>query len=485
MLPFKKFLLSEMIRQKLKNFQSVLDNNPDLKNAIELCKKIESLEPKAEALVVGGSVRDILLNKNPKDVDIATNVDIQKIANNFHTADIGKSKDFGIVTVQFNDGMYEVAHYREDEYEGETDSRHPSGVKLSTSFETDSARRDITINSLGLSTDGEIIDYQGGLEDLKNGIIKAVGSPKDRFIEDSLRMLRVGRFMARYGFTLDPATRQAIIDLKDTIINVSPERIREELFKSASNGKSLANYIEHLKEVGLLKLILPEIDVMSDFEQTKESHPEGNVFEHTMEALRQSKSNDALTNIALMFHDLGKPASQSFDPVTGRVKYLGHESSGLPIFDAISERLKFSNEQKDAIRFGIENHMIGHKMGELKKSKLLNLRQNKNWDVLKNVIYGDEASRKHLFNPEEHETKMKKTEELAAQFGKKEEFEKKMSSFVNGRMIMDVVPGIKGADIGKIKDQVRDWIVSNDFNIDPTQVNSYIQKIAKEIGYLK
>lgn len=122
-------------------------------------------------------------------------------------------------------------------------------------------------------------------------------------------------------------------------------------------------------------------------------------------------------------------------------------------------------------------------MGELKKSKLLNLRQNKNWGVLKDVIYGDEASRKHLFNPEEHEAKMQKAEELATQFGKKDEFEKKIYTLVNGRLIMDILPKIKGSDIGKVKDQTRDWIVMNDFNVSPEQISQFIQKAGKEIGY--
>lgn len=209
----------------------------------------------------------------------------------------------------------------------------------------------------------------------------------------------------------------------------------------------------------------------------------GTVFDHTMEALRQSKSTDPVTNIALMLHDLGKPVSQTVDPETGRVQYKGHEKGGLDVFKIVSDRLRFSNDQKESIQFGIENHMVGHKMGELKKSKLLNLRQNKNWGVLKDVIYGDEASRKHLFNPEEHEAKMNKAEDLATQFGKKDEFEKKMSTLVNGRLIMDLIPKIRGTDIGKVKEQVRDWIVMNDFNVNSNQINQFIQKAGKELGY--
>lgn len=275
----KKYLTEAVVHKKLENFDQILQNNVELKIALELCSEIESLQSNAEALVVGGAVRDIVLNKIPKDVDIATNVDIDLIAKHFHTNDIGQSKSFGIVSLVYKGVAFEVAHYREDVYAGDTDSRHPSAVNLTNSFETDSSRRDITINSLGLNSKGVIVDYQGGLEDIKDGIIKAVGSPKDRFIEDALRMTRVLRFMARYGFKLDPATRQAIIELKDLIKKVSPERIRDELFKSASSGTALANYIEHLKDVGLLALILPEIAEMDTLEQLPEHHPEGATVE--------------------------------------------------------------------------------------------------------------------------------------------------------------------------------------------------------------
>ena len=479
---FKQFILDEEVRRTMSNFSDILNNNPDLKNAIDLCRKIESLEPNAEALVVGGSVRDILLNKKPKDIDIATNVDIDKIVSNFKTADIGQSKDFGIVAVLFNGGVYEVAHYREDVYQGNTDARHPSDVKFSNTFKTDSERRDITINSLGLSTNGEIIDYQGGLDDLKNQIIRAVGSPKDRFIEDALRMMRVGRFMARYGFKIDDNTRNAIIELKDTIKKISPERIRDELFKAASSGASLANYIEHLKDVGLLKLILPEIDVMDQYEHSPEHHPEGNVFQHTMGALRQSKSNDPITNMAIMFHDLGKPASRTYSD-TGSVQYHGHEKAGIDVFNAVSNRLKLSNEEKEAIKFAIEYHMVGHHITDLKKSKILSLRQNKNWDLLRNVLWSDDASRQGAFEPKYHLKNMEEVEKILQQFGEKEAFEKRMNALVNGQLIMSLIPKIKGKDIGSIKEQTREWVIQRDFNVTKEEVARFITDRAAELGY--
>lgn len=480
---YNNMILEAEVRKKLDNFDEIINSNPDLKTALSLCIEIEHMEPNAEALIVGGSVRDIVLNKKPKDIDIATNVDIDKIANHFKTADIGKSKDFGIVAVLYKGMVFEVAHYREDVHEGNTDARHPSGINLANNFKTDSDRRDITINSLGLSTDGTIIDYQGGLDDIKNGVIKAVGKPKDRFIEDALRMMRVGRFMARYGFSMEPDTKNAIIELKDLIKKIAPERIREELIKSASSGVQLANYIEHLKDVGLLKLILPEIDTMSNFEHTPATHPEGNVFEHTMEALRKSNSNDPITNIAIMFHDLGKTITQTYDIDTRNVKYHGHEAEGVKLFDIIVKRLKFNNEDRDAITFAIEHHMLGRSFTDIKKSKLLQLRQDKNWSVLKNTIYGDEAARKHLFDPNEYETRMNKVEDITNKFGEKKAFETKMSGYVDGRMIMNVIPLIKGTDVGTIKNQAREWIIANDFNVSPDDVTKFIKHLGRELGY--
>lgn len=477
-----KTLTEAEIRQKLDNFEDILHTNPDLATAMELCKEIEALEPNAEALVVGGSVRDLILKKAPKDIDIATNVDIERIATHFHSADIGKSKDFGIVAVQYKGQIFEVSHYRQDLYVGDTDSRHPSGINLTKSFEGDSERRDITINSLGLNTKGEIIDYQGGLEDLKNGIIKAVGSPKDRFIEDALRMMRVGRFLARYGFKLDPDTRQAIIELKDLIKKVSPERIRDELFKSASSGTALANYIEHLKDVGLLALILPEIDVMDKYEHTPESHPEGNTFQHTLEALRQSPSKNPITNMAVLMHDLGKPVTQSYDIDTKRVKYLGHDKAGGEVFDKIVKRLKFTNDQRDAILFAITNHMLVHNILDMKKSRILDIRQSPHWETLRDTVYSDEAARTGKFNPEEHANKMSKVEDIASKFGEKQAFEKRMSGYVDGRMIMNILPKIKGTDIGVIKNAVREWIISKDFNVTPEEVTAYIKELGKGLN---
>ena len=127
--------------------------------------------------------------------------------------------------------------------------------------------------------------------------------------------------------------------------------------------------------------------------------------------------------------------------------------------------------------------MLTHNLVDMKKARILSIRQNPNWEVLKNVVYSDEAARKHLFNPQEHETKMNKVEDISKRFGEKQAFEKRMATFVDGRMIMTLLPKIKGINIGIIKDKTRDWIITNDFNVTKEEVVNYIQTLGRELGY--
>lgn len=267
---FKSYFLEALKTHTIDNWQQLIANDPYLASAVGLLQNIEQLG--GEAVICGGAVRDILLNKPAHDIDIATNVDIDEIEKNFETHDIGKSKDFGIVTVKWGDYHFEVANYRSET--GYSDNRRPDQVTKVKSFEQDSERRDLTFNSLGLDRHGTIIDYQNGIEDLKNGIVRAVGNAKERFIEDSLRILRVARFAAKFGFKIDPDTRTAMIDLGHLVDNVSAERIHDEMFKASTSGTTLANYIEHLDDTGLLTRILPEIKDLQRFTHFEMHHPE-------------------------------------------------------------------------------------------------------------------------------------------------------------------------------------------------------------------
>lgn len=470
--------------QEYTGWQAALADNPLLKTAQELLIKLQEIDPKSENLIVGGAVRDLLLGHKPHDIDIATSIDIDVIEKYFKVDEIGKSKDFGILNVHFQDETFEIAHFRVDSKEY-SDARRPDSVNQIKTFAGDATRRDISINALGIDSKGYIHDYVGGIDDLNQKLIRAVGEPFKRFSEDTLRILRTLRFSIKLGFKIHPKTEQAIVELKHNIKNVAPDRIRDEIFKVAGiSGEALANYIEYLDKVGLLEIILPELHNLKygDFPHNPEYHPEGDVFRHILSALIHSKSKDPISNIGIMTHDLGKANSKALND-KGGISYKGHEKTGVEIFEKIANRLKFSNDQRDSVLFAIEYHMQGHNFPDLKKSTVMSLRQDKNWPILKDVIYADQASRGPTFDKASYDKDMDYVENVFKTFGEKQAFEKRMAQFVDGRMIMSLVDGIKGKDIGIIKNAIREKIVETDFNISKEEVIEYIGKLAKELGY--
>ena len=475
MINFKHYKLQEeVMTQQVEGWTHMVNSNPYLYAAVSLLDELEKMG--GEAYIVGGAVRDILLNKSSHDIDIATNVPMADIEKKFNSAEIGQSRGFGILNVKYGEFNFEVAQFRTES--GYSDNRRPDTVETTKSFEKDTERRDLTINSMGLDKNGTIIDYQGGIEDLNNKIIKSVGVAKYRFMEDSLRILRVVRFAARMGFKIDPETKAALNEMGHLVENISPERIRDEMFKAAESGKTLASFFELLNDTGILEKILPEFTNLQGKPHTKETHPEGDAYEHTMAAIRASTSTNPITNLAVAFHDLGKAITLTFND-TGKPQYKGHENEGLVLIDAIANRLKFSNKDKHSIKFAMANHMQFHHIKDMKKSKVLSMRQSPDWEHLKHTMYSDEASRgAPLFNPEEFQAKMDYIEDVYKKFGETAEFEAKMATLITGKIIIDLIPGIKGPVIGKIKDAVRQWIVDNDFNVTPSQVE---QKI-KELG---
>ena len=192
-------------RQQLKDWQSYIRRNKELQAAVSILNKIN--KAKYKAYIVGGSVRDIILgNLKPHDVDIATNMPIEKLTKLYKTYDIGKSRDFGIVVVKEGGHDFEVAQFRTDgKY---ADGRRPDSVQVTGSFEVDAGRRDFTINAMGLNAKGDIIDYFDGRRDIKNKVLKTVGDPLKRFGEDYLRMMRLARFSSKLDFDIDPRLRK-------------------------------------------------------------------------------------------------------------------------------------------------------------------------------------------------------------------------------------------------------------------------------------
>jgi len=331
-----------------------------------------------QAYLAGGCVRDVLLGAEPTDYDVATDATPNEVMRIFpETYAVGAQ--FGVVLVPIaKDGReevppehpraVEVATFRSDGIY--SDGRHPDQVTYSKSPEEDVQRRDFTINGLLMDPlDGDrVLDFVGGRADLAAGIVRAIGDPERRFLEDKLRMLRAVRFAARFGYAIDAATFAAIRKLAHTIHQVSRERVRDELTKMLTEGHARRAF-ELLDSTGLLKEVLPEIDRMHGVDQPPQFHPEGDVWIHTLMLLEQLPANCSRTLAwGALLHDVGKPPT--FRVAPDRIRFDGHVEVGVRMAHEICHRLHFSNEDTEQIEALVANHMRFADVERMKDSTL-------------------------------------------------------------------------------------------------------------------
>jgi poly(A) polymerase len=309
-----------------------------------------------QALLCGGCVRDLLLGREPADYDVTTDATPEQVMALFPES-VAVGAQFGVVRIPRDGLQVEVATFRADV--GYSDGRHPDAVVYSRAPSEDVQRRDFTLNGLLMRPEtGEVLDFVGGQADLKAGVIRAIGEPDRRFTEDKLRLLRAVRFAARFGFTIEPATFEAIRRRAPEVTTVSAERVREELTKLLTEGAARQGF-ELLDRTGLLSSILPEIAAMKGVEQPPEYHPEGDVWIHTgMMIERLPAGCPASLAWGVLLHDVGKPPS--FRPVseTGdRIRFDGHVEVGVRMTEQICRRFRFSGEDTEQIVALVANHM--------------------------------------------------------------------------------------------------------------------------------
>jgi tRNA nucleotidyltransferase (CCA-adding enzyme) len=444
--------------------------------AQRLCSCIETLNESYQALIVGGAVRDQFTHRECHDIDLATNAPIEVLEHVFETHDIGKSKDFGIVVIVFEGDAFEVAQFRVDgKY---SDNRRPDSVEIG-SLTDDAERRDFTINALYMDKHGAILDFHDGICDIRGQYIRAIGDPTARFEEDALRIIRALRFAAIFNFRIEPETMDALLKLKDTILNVANERIRDEIIKVANEGDALARFIELADRTEILELILPELAALKDCPEFEGHHPEGrNSFEHTLAAVRASRSFDPIANLAILFHDLGKAVAKTINRSGTGFAYYGHDVKGEKVLDAVCDRLKFKNDHRDAMKFAMLNHMIAHRIMEVKKSKLLPIIHSKYYTLLLEVVWADDSCRGGpLFDKEEFFTRMKRLDDIEKQYKEKAVLDAKLKGLIDGKLIIDRCPGIEGKDIGRIKKEVTEEIIEGDFALTADEVKDRIDEL--------
>ncbi|MDD5430894.1 MAG: CCA tRNA nucleotidyltransferase [Candidatus Pacebacteria bacterium] len=322
-----------------------------------------------EAYLVGGCVRDVLMGRKPKDWDITTNAkpeEIQKIFSDFGGATPEKpatvyENDFGTVGIKTGSEdealkIIEVTTYRlEGKY---TDKRHPDEIKFAKTIEEDLARRDFTVNAMALSMfgkEGKLVDLYGGQDDLKKKTIKAVGDPNKRFEEDALRILRAVRFAAQLDFVIEAETEQAVKKNVNLLEFISKERIRDEFSKLLMTGNAVFG-IEKMRESGILKYVIPELE--DGFNMAQNKHHIYSVYEHNIRSLDYAVKNNFPLDLRLatLLHDVGKPKSKRGEGPDAT--FYGHQVVGEKMAAQILDRLHFPKEMIERVALLIREHMF-------------------------------------------------------------------------------------------------------------------------------
>src|SRR6266516_1496935 len=318
------------------------------------------------AYFAGGCVRDIVRGQIPKDFDIATDARpevVQQLFSRTHAVGV----HFGVILVLENNFQFEVATFRSDD--AYIDGRHPSAVHFSSPKE-DARRRDFTINGMFLDpASNKVIDLVGGQADIGAKLVSAIGEPGQRLAEDRLRMLRAVRFATALDYQIDKRTWDALVASASSINQISAERIREELVRIFLSPNRVRGW-ELLDASGLMRAILPELDVMKGVLQPEQFHPEGDVFVHTRLMLSLLPETVSIPLVfAVLFHDVAKPVTARVDE-TGRIRFNEHDRIGAEMTEAIMRRLRFSGAEIQATVEMVRQHMVFKDTPKMRIAKL-------------------------------------------------------------------------------------------------------------------
>jgi poly(A) polymerase/tRNA nucleotidyltransferase (CCA-adding enzyme) len=319
------------------------------------------------AYIVGGSVRDFLLRKKPKDWDVATNAKPEEIQEIFK--DSVYENDFGTVGIKTDsdDPTLKIVEATTFRIEGKySDKRHPDEVRFARTIEEDLSRRDFTANALALAVvkgkAGEIIDPFGGEADLKHKTIRTVGNPDERFAEDALRLMRAVRFSVELGFEIEEETFISIKRNSDLLKAISEERMRDE-FEKIILSERAAEGVEMLEAAGLLRHIVPELREGIGVSQNK--HHIYSIWEHSIKSLDYTakKGYSLEIRLAALLHDVGKPDTKRGEGADST--FYNHEVVGARIAAKIMERLKFSKKISDKIIHLVRHHLFYYNVDEV------------------------------------------------------------------------------------------------------------------------
>lgn len=503
---FKTF--DKILKPKEKRFSHALE-------LISVFRKARSSSKPSHFYICGGFVRDMLMHISPKDMDFATNLsynEIKTILSKHYklqikdkTVSLKKTgESFPVLRIRYYDTNeeYEIASFRQDI--GISNGRHPKKVIAVKDPKIDAKRRDLTINAIFYNPiKGELIDYVGGLRDIKNKRLKFVGDPELRIEEDNLRALRYIRFLLKTGFKEDPKAKKTIQKFTSKIARLSSERIIGEFvetIKTVKNGH-YGEILEAYNDFGLLQQIFPEIYALENSEQGPPYHMEGNVLTHIkMVCSNLPKNSSARLVLAAMYHDVCKPGTKkkTFDKFgKEKISFHGHAERGAHVAMQNMKRLKIStqNIESSDIAFLVENHIRAFSLHEmtLAKARLLA------WHPLASELFTLAEADSRGSYPNNKEIKIKnnkqiiQTKERFALLLSEKETWLKLQKLVNGKMIISEYKRLynskpPGKTIGQIKARLHNWIMSQKKlrNITESTINKQLNKFLTkdDIKYL-
>ena len=428
---------------------------------------LKQLNKNGTGFLVGGAVRDKILNKDPGDYDFATDIEyseLKRIFADYNPKEMGAH--FGILMIKVNGKSYEIAKFRKET--GVYNSRYPKEIKFVKTIEEDLSRRDFTINSLAYNQETGIVDLYGGKQDIKRKVIRFVGKPKLRIEEDALRILRAFRFISKLGFNLDKKTAEAICKKRKFLTKISKERIFDELSKILMGNFAKKALIE-MKKLRVLEMIIPEFRYAYNFDQNNPIHTD-DLFNHIIKVIHLC-DYDLITRFAALFHDLGKINAKIID-AKGIFHFYGHEKESALIAEEELRMLKASNETINSVKKIIKNHMLIYEdVSDKTLKKLIIEMEDKNLKRLFNLFYAD-------LNSKGIKSK-KENEQILKNFWDKIENIKKQ-----GKILQFNDLDITGIDlinlkfdnrkIGEVKNRLYDLVLGDELENEKEELLKYV-----------
>jgi len=430
---------------------------------------LEQLNRNGKGFLVGGAVRDKILNKDPGDYDFATDIEyseLKRIFAGYNPKEMGAH--FGILMINVNGKSYEIAKFRKET--GVYNSRYPKDIKFVKTIEEDLARRDFTINSIAYSEQTGIVDLYGGRQDIRRKVIRFVGKPKLRIEEDALRILRAFRFISKLGFNLDKKTAEAIYKKRKFLTKISKERIFDELSKILM-GKFVKKAFIEMKKLRVLEMIIPEFYYAYNFDQNNPNHPD-DLFNHIIKVIHLC-DYDLVTRFAALFHDLGKINVKIID-AKGIFYFYGHEKESALIAEEELKQLKASNDFINSVKKIVKNHMLIYQdVSDKTLKKLIIEMEEKNLKRLFNLFSAD-------LNSKGLRTK-KENEEILQNFWEKIENIKKQGKIpqfndldITGIDLINLK--FSNREIGEVKNRLYELVLGDEIENEKEALLKYVVK---------